>query len=83
MLVCYQQLELPLLEQMQHCGKQTQRGIKDVKQWETIWRGGHTHAHKQGEQNKQCVFICYHGGVRSGAKPHAEGSPIRRGPWQT
>lgn len=43
----------------------------------------HTHAHEQGEQNKQCVFICYHCRVRSGAKPHAEGAPIRRRPWQT
>ena len=49
----------------------------------TIWKRKRTHAHEQGEQNKQCVFICYHCVVRSGAKPHAEGAPIRRRSWQT
>lgn len=49
----------------------------------TIWKRKHAHEHEQGEQNKQSVFICYHCGVRSGAKPHVEGAPIRRRSWQT
>lgn len=57
----------------------TQRRIKEVNKDNNL----EEKTHKQGEQNKQCVLICNNCGVRSGAKPHAEGAPIRRRSWQT